>query len=414
MSTAQSYQFAFERSLGHSAPMSGTAASSPQKILSVARQIGMAEGVGAVGVRAVARAADFSSSAVSYHFQDRETLLAALHRTVQDEHYEHLSGMLDAVSGMPPHMRSLPGFVAAVICALAHSARQQTLLLLELNLNAATAGPLSAPLAESFWSRVADRFETAPDAIWKWRILAESATLFALLDRDPVVSTTWLTPLTFRFESRLGGWRSPSRAQEAFDVDQEGAVLRDEFGLDPRPRAVEITEAAVRLLSRYKPISHRTIAKEAGVPLAATTYFFNGKDDILEAAYRSIYRRLLGESIDPRACMSDPFTPDGDIKEPILLFGRLILALAREEAFTSLAEGVRNARGRSSMIALRNRGAAMDRLDGLLWSASQGSLTPLVLSQPISERDAFFRKRVQELAFDLFGVEIESHPAGPS
>ena len=49
-----------------------------------------------------------------------------------------------------------------------------------------------------------------------------------------------------------------------------------------------ILEAALRLISErgVDAVSHRAVAQEAGVPLAATTYYFESLDDLLEGALR--------------------------------------------------------------------------------------------------------------------------------
>lgn len=65
----------------------------------------------------------------------------------------------------------------------------------------------------------------------------------------------------------------------------------------PRTRAEQraerrraIIEAALRIIaSRGLPaVTHRTVAHEAGVPLAATTYYFASKDEILSEALQSL------------------------------------------------------------------------------------------------------------------------------
>ena len=59
----------------------------------------------------------------------------------------------------------------------------------------------------------------------------------------------------------------------------------------PRPprgeaRRAAITEAALAVIARVGPdgLTHRLVAKEAGLPLAATTYWFASKEDMVRAA----------------------------------------------------------------------------------------------------------------------------------
>jgi DNA-binding transcriptional regulator YbjK len=53
-------------------------------------------------------------------------------------------------------------------------------------------------------------------------------------------------------------------------------------------RRTAILEAALRLISErgVDAVSHRAVAEAAGVPLAATTYYFRSLDDLLEDALR--------------------------------------------------------------------------------------------------------------------------------
>ena len=57
-----------------------------------------------------------------------------------------------------------------------------------------------------------------------------------------------------------------------------------------QPRREALVEAALRVLLRDGPrgLSHRAVAAEAGLPLAATTYYFTSKDELLEEALQRI------------------------------------------------------------------------------------------------------------------------------
>lgn len=85
---------------------------------------------------------------------------------------------------------------------------------------------------------------------------------------------------------------------------------RQERG-EKRRRA--ILEAALRVISArgVHAVSHRTVAEEAGVPLAATTYYFKSLDELLEGALRlfvdeeatrltALTERLEGQDLTPR------------------------------------------------------------------------------------------------------------------
>ena len=60
-----------------------------------------------------------------------------------------------------------------------------------------------------------------------------------------------------------------------------------------QPRREALVEAALRVLLRDGPrgLSHRAVAAEADLPLAATTYYFTSKDELLEQALQRIAGR---------------------------------------------------------------------------------------------------------------------------
>lgn len=68
-----------------------------------------------------------------------------------------------------------------------------------------------------------------------------------------------------------------------------------------------ILEAALRLLGREGggAVTHRSVAKEAGVPLAATTYYFESKDALLREAF------ALCMTEDVAALAAEPFLVPG-------------------------------------------------------------------------------------------------------
>jgi len=57
-----------------------------------------------------------------------------------------------------------------------------------------------------------------------------------------------------------------------------------------QPRREALVEAALRVLLRDGPraLSHRAVAGEADLPLAATTYYFSSKEELLEEALRRV------------------------------------------------------------------------------------------------------------------------------
>ena len=63
----------------------------------------------------------------------------------------------------------------------------------------------------------------------------------------------------------------------------QAAVLR----ASGQRRRLEMLDAALRIMARdgLRAVSHRSVATEAGVPLAATTYYFSDLEDLITEAF---------------------------------------------------------------------------------------------------------------------------------
>jgi DNA-binding transcriptional regulator YbjK len=75
-------------------------------------------------------------------------------------------------------------------------------------------------------------------------------------------------------------------------------------------RRREILEAALRVIGRdgVAGLTHRAVAEEAGVPLAATTYYFASKVDLLREAGELAIERVGSGAVAPAAAR--PTTPE--------------------------------------------------------------------------------------------------------
>jgi TetR/AcrR family transcriptional regulator, regulator of biofilm formation and stress response len=99
-------------------------------------------------------------------------------------------------------------------------------------------------------------------------------------------------------------------------------------------RRAAILEATVRVLVRngLAGVTHRAVAREAGVPLAATTYYFSSKEELLAEALALMVddeisrlgRRAaeMGEGLsspaDSAAALAEVLLPDADAARALL------------------------------------------------------------------------------------------------
>jgi TetR/AcrR family transcriptional regulator, regulator of biofilm formation and stress response len=173
----------------------------------------------------------------------------------------------------------------------------------------------------------------------------------------------------------------------------------------PRTRAEQraerrgaIIEAALRIIgSRGLPaVTHRNVAREAGVPLAATTYYFASKDEILTEALESLsaaeVERISGLAAeigtgrsqeDVAAALGKALLPDPDDAERTWLAQfEIYVEAARNPAlrpavqrwrtaFVELAEsslravGAPNPERRAPIAVAAINGILLDRLRGV-------------------------------------------------
>lgn len=389
--------------------MAAVRKASTERILDVACDIGVRMGIDAIGVRAVARQADISPSLISYHFKGRDVLLAALHEAIMRDHYADLLQQLDKVRALPGHMRSPSSFLTASISRHVHKFKPLTLLLLELRMHAFLLDDLvDVVMAWDFWREFGVVFDLPDRMIHLWAVIADAMLWYAILDDDPLVSQTWIGRALGRFAARLEGLpdhpvSTVPALPDVAAVSSEDGKQADDTRVSSRPQ--EITQAAIRLIARGEKISHRTIAKEAGLPLAATVYFFASKDDILADAYKMIYEMMIGDlRVVVGKSSQISILSDGRVAPIPALFGKLILHTARNGEGGALARRMRDARGTSSLKVLRQQGVDADRLDALVWSLSHGPYSPLIFGLPASERMARFDAHIADVSNKVFGL----------
>lgn len=147
-------------------------------------------------------------------------------------------------------------------------------------------------------------------------------------------------------------------------VPVSSASAAEQGGERPDRRAL-ILDATVRILvsDGLAAVTHRAIAREADVPLAATTYYFRSKDELVieavailvedEVARVAQRAAVLGERItspsDTAAALAEALFPDADAAGALLAKFEVYLEAARRPglrptaqqwraAFTGLAE----------------------------------------------------------------------------
>jgi DNA-binding transcriptional regulator YbjK len=162
-------------------------------------------------------------------------------------------------------------------------------------------------------------------------------------------------------------------------------------------RRTAILDAALRLVARGGPraVTHRAVAAEAGVPLAATTYYFASRDDIIGQAL------LLGAERDVARLADRPITvlldEDLDADRDLLVASYEVwLEAARNPALHPIAR-----RTTAAYVAAARRLVADETDARLLTAAIEGlMLEVLVGGMEPDEARAALQRLVEALTGD--------------
>lgn len=168
-------------------------------------------------------------------------------------------------------------------------------------------------------------------------------------------------------------------------------------------RREEILRAALRVIGAHgaDSVTHRAVAREAGVPLSATTYYFASKDELLEQTFLMAAREeterlerlvlaLAPQSLaaeDWAAAVSAQIASDveEDPAKHVALF-ELALEAARTEALREELRRWQEAHLRLAEMGCRAVGSEAPELDARLVVSA---LTGLMLEQLASARPDF-------------------------
>ncbi|MDR3510558.1 MAG: TetR family transcriptional regulator [Caulobacteraceae bacterium] len=268
------------------------------------------DGPAAVTFGAVADESGLAKSLVSHHFATREQLLEAAAAALAAGFEQDLDRLADQLAKLPSELACPEEVAALVVEALATSPSDLGAGLLELvslGLTAPGYRDLFVRLAARIRGLLPQRAFAANQAFLMAFVLGEllghcpqhaGAVGLAGLRRR----VGWFVEETPSDEQRwLSGLLSIVRAQdapapaalpEAPIPAAKGAVR----GSAAKRAAIVAATLDMLAESDASGITHRGIAERAGLPLAATTYHFESKLEILEAAYQHIIDAALAEA----------------------------------------------------------------------------------------------------------------------
>ncbi len=267
-------------------------------------------GPAAVTFGAVAEESHLAKSLISHHFAKRELLVEQAAEVLVEDMERTLDRLAGQLASAPAELTSPVEVVALVIDVLTRSSPGIGAAVLEL-----ISLALAAPFYRDLFLRVAAKIggmlpamasgsdQTFLLAFVLGELLAHcprhagAVGLLGLqrriswfVETAPGGEQAWLTRLLSVIhrpaEAALGAER-PSPPLEPKSAGRGAAAKR-----------AAIVGATLDMLAEGDAagVTHRRIAERAGLPLAATTYHFASKQEILEAAYQQIIAVALAEA----------------------------------------------------------------------------------------------------------------------
>lgn len=182
--------------------------------------------------------------------------------------------------------------------------------------------------------------------------------------------------------------------------------------------AARLSEAAADLVGQAGPaaVTHRAVAKAAGLNLGAATYHFPTRAALMTAAWQQIYLRLLKPHqatetgpLDRETYVESLVTyGGGEAQRPdVMAMEALLSQAARDAALSDMGAMIRYSRGQSSHLRLsrlpRARGALTPQASALFSAVAQGVGRDMSCT-PAAERPALARKLFTRL-LDVAGVD---------
>jgi len=342
---------------------------------------------GAQGVtsRAVGDLSGVAASAVNYHFGGREGLLSSAFALARARATAWRCYWLSSLACSPP-VEAFPGWFAVAMEDYAYRQAADRAVLRELSLDAARA-PVPPALAliecesaQAYWASVLGAFGLPTD---RAAHTADFAGGMAILHNHRPTrpeQLAWFTETCARFARRIAG--QPEKA----GWDGWRQSIRHQASLPHQnPCAPEVVRVTIDILGRegLGGLTHRAVAAEAGVSLAAVTGTFPTRAALVRGVFDALHGSLLERPTEDGATKgpvnarevsegvaASTFAPDGVPSPTILAIEELLGASGRDSQLREGLVALRAARGQTfrDYLSALPGGHDLDELDAHIHS----------------------------------------------
>jgi len=409
-------------------PLSATSILARERLIAAAADLIATRGVRSVTARTLADATGQSASAVNYHFEGREGLLSATFDGAAAEASEWRAGWIATLAAGPPR-EAFPGWFLALTLERA-SSRTAFLVLRELRHQAARSpvhrdrARREAEAADRFWATALARFDRPAGAAGACADYTEAILGIQGGPPDHPDQTAWLVETTQRFCARLAGARGAAPGWDGwrqFARARGGPVAPPSLATAPAT-ALRIAGAAADVLGRegMEGLTHRAVAAEVGLSLAAVSGHFPSRASLVRAAFDHLIAsiQLVRSGATPELPDRRPlayvaaeaaeslFDENGAASSGLLALDELLTAAIREPDLRRDAEDLRASRGENSaklLEGIEHATAPVDGLDAHILSiATTGAMRSAYAQEPAARR-AWLAARLTASIGTLFG-----------
>ncbi len=281
-----------------------------QRLVAAAGFLVAQEGIAAASARAIAAQADTSASAIHYNFGNLERLLHVVVEQGVEDTGAWLVDRESEIAALPPSPDGAAWALLHVLGAWTSAARPLALTYQE----AVTAWPGQGPSAawtrlwRDFWIRTAQRFELSALDGRVLHAFFEHEALYHLSRWSTALEGAALVEMVERLATICLG--APTRPPRGAVATAERAAGARPHGSVP-PSAMRIAKAAGEVVEEkgLAGLTHRAVAKHAGVTTGSVTHHFRSIEDLVAGAIRGQVQAMTEEAA-PQAAINEIATPD--------------------------------------------------------------------------------------------------------
>ncbi len=400
----------------------GAVTASQARLADIGFEMALEGGLGAISARSLADRLNASPSAMNYHFGNRDGLLDAVQKraVAQSKAWRLEHGA--APGDIAPWTTTLDVFLALIQARLAQT-RPLQLLLLEFAAEAEVC-PILVPDARAeaeaddrFWTDLAVRLGDGEGRAAIWSDMVAGLMVNFSSEQDPAVRGAWMGGALRRLADRLAG-RPPPPIEQLTVLT---AARRLDSQAPPNETAGRIVRAALQIIGEKGAarMSQRQVAAAAGVSLAAVTYFYRSRADLVAAAFSALHSGLRSEVLDRSAVAPDRgswsasvFDSAGKFDWRVSAMRELMILSGRDRTLIGIVEDIRAGHGATSISLLQRQGVAdADQLDAFLLSTLLRGASERVRFLPAMTRAIAFESRTKQILAMVFKP---TPPAKPS